>query len=130
MTVEIPESHRDLLDIPVAVLATAGPNGPHATAVWFLWDDGVVRTSGVSTRQWFKNGVRAGRASFLFVDPASPYRTLELRGAVTAEPDSDLAFMRREFEKYDTSVEAFGNPEPELRSVFTLTPDRAFAWGH
>ncbi len=129
MTIEIPETHADLLDNPVGVLATTGPNGPHATAVWFLWEDGVVKISGVSKRKWFKNGVSGGRASYLLLDP-SGYRTLELRGAVTTEPDGELTFMKHQFEKYDTTVEAFGDPEPDLRSIFTLTPDKVFAWGH
>src|SRR4051812_17576410 len=43
---EIPESHRDLLDTPVATLATVGRDGlPQLTVVWFLLEDGDVRVS-------------------------------------------------------------------------------------
>jgi pyridoxamine 5'-phosphate oxidase-like protein len=37
---DIPQSHRDLLDQPVAVVGTIDPEGrPRSTIVWFLADE-------------------------------------------------------------------------------------------
>jgi len=39
----IPESHRDLLQSGVAIMATIGPDGrPQVSALWFLAQDGTV----------------------------------------------------------------------------------------
>jgi len=52
----IPDSHRDLLDAPVATLATVGADGrPQLSAVWFLADDDGVRLSLNNSRQKTKN---------------------------------------------------------------------------
>ena len=88
MPIEIPESHRDLLDAQVGELATVGASGyPQVSVVWFLWEDGKVKTSIHTSRQKFKNAVRTGKATFVVVDPANPYRYLEIRGDVSVEPD-------------------------------------------
>lgn len=43
---DVPESHRDLLDAQFATLATVGDDGlPQLTEVWFLYEDGEVKTS-------------------------------------------------------------------------------------
>ena len=50
--VEIPASHRDLLDGQVATLATIGPDGrPQLSEVWFLAEDGTLRLSLNTSRQ-------------------------------------------------------------------------------
>ena len=92
----VPESHQDLLAADVAVLATAGPDGyPQVTATWFLLDDGVVKLSLNTTRQKVKN-LRAHPESTLFIlDPANPYRTLEIRARAEVSPDEDYAFAVR-----------------------------------
>src|SRR5262249_40352840 len=51
-----PESHRDLLDAPVAMLATQSANGyPQVTALWFLYEDGEIKLSLNTARQKVKN---------------------------------------------------------------------------
>ena len=40
----IPDTHRDLLNSAVGVLATLGPDGqPQVTALWFLFDGTDIR---------------------------------------------------------------------------------------
>src|SRR5207244_4215981 len=73
-------SHVDLLETQTAILATIGPDGfPQVTALWFLHDaDDLVKLSLNTRRQKVKN-LRAHPTCTLFIlDPANPYRTLEI----------------------------------------------------
>jgi len=65
MTVNtIPESHRDLLESDVAVLATIGSDSrPQLSAVWFLADDDGIRLSLNTSRQKVRN-LRANPATY------------------------------------------------------------------
>ena len=48
MTTDIPDSHRDLLELPAATLATIGSDGrPQLSEVWFLADEGDRTEYGV-----------------------------------------------------------------------------------
>src|SRR5258706_10861581 len=73
----VPDSHRDLLDAPVATLATIGADGrPQLSAVWFLADSDQVRLSLNTSRQKVKN-LSKNRAVTLFIlDTANPARYL------------------------------------------------------
>lgn len=128
-TPEIPAEFADFLQIPVGSVTTIGPSGyPQASAVWFLYEDGVVRTSLNDTNQKVKNALANPKGTYLFLDPASPYRTLELRGDLTVEPDEDIAYLTRQLVKYDLTPEKFGRPL-EGRVILTLTPTRVRTWG-
>lgn len=129
-TPEIPAEFADLLEIPVASFATVGPSGyPQVTAVWFSFEDGKVKTSIHASRQKFKNAIATGKATYLFVDPANPYRTLEIRGDVSVEDDFPaLEYMRRQFAKYGMTPEDFPGEKDEDRKVLVLTPTRVRTW--
>lgn len=126
-----PESHLDLLSADVAVLSTKGHDGyPQVTALWFLYDeDGVVRLSLNTARQKLKN-LRADPACTLFIfDPASPYRTLEIRASAEIEPDADYAFADKLAAKYG-GVDLRNNDRPgETRVVVSLHPAKVNVWG-
>ena len=127
----IPPSHRALLDAPVGVLATIGPDRfPQATALWFLYDEaaGVVRFSLNTARQKTKNLRRRPEASFLVLDPANPYRTLELRGQTEIAPDDDYAFAGQVGQKYNTDLRKIDQPG-QTRVVVTLRPSKVNTWG-
>jgi PPOX class probable F420-dependent enzyme len=124
-------SHRPLLDAPVGVLATIGPDGlPQLTALWFLFDaaDGAVRFSLNTTRQKVKNLRARPVAAFLVLDPATPYRTMELRGHVDLEPDDDYAFADRVGRKYGADLRTMDRPG-DKRVVATLRPEKVNTWG-
>src|SRR6185312_16532416 len=109
----IPESHRALLDAPVGVLATTGPDSlPQATALWFVFDQsqGVVRFSLNTARQKVKNLQARPVASFIVLDPASPYRTIELRGRVDITPDDAYAFADELGKKYNADLRKMDQP--------------------
>ena len=128
MSATLPASHTDLLAAPgVAVLSTIGADGvPQSTATWFLLDDGVVRISIDKARQKYKNLASRPIATLFFLDPANPYRTLEIRADVTIEPDADLSFFHREFAHYGADPAMVPTTE---RIVATLVPRRVVANG-
>lgn len=127
----IPETHRDLLENnQIVMLATIGPHGePQVTALWFLYEDGKVKMSINEYRQKLKNLRRDPRASALFVDPANPYKTLEIRGTVEIEPDSEYVFASRVGAKYGgTDMREMDKPG-EMRSMVTLISEKVHTFG-
>jgi PPOX class probable F420-dependent enzyme len=127
---KFPASHRDLLDGPVAVLATNGPDGrPQVTALWFLVDDDDrLRLSLNTNRQKTKNLLADPEATLFIIDPANQYRTLEVRGTVEIEPDSDYAFAKQVGRKYDTDLRKLDGPG-QSRVAVTFRPTRINTYG-
>ena len=126
----VPEPFRDLLNAPVGVLATNGADGsPQVTAIWFLHDkaDDLIKFSLNDTRQKVKNLRRDPHASFLITDPTNPYRTVELRGTVDVQPDTDFAFAAVLGAKYGADVHDRDLPG-ETRSVIVLRPTKVNIW--
>jgi PPOX class probable F420-dependent enzyme len=127
MSTEIPDSHTDLLDAPIATLATIGPDGrPQQSLVWFLFEDGRIRISLNTTRQKTKNLQARPVADVLIADP-SGYRYLEVRGDVSIEPDPDYAFADRVGAKYGGTDLRQMDGEGESRVVVTVEPTRVNA---
>jgi PPOX class probable F420-dependent enzyme len=126
----IPESHRDLLEAPVvAALSTLGADGLiQTTAVWVVLDGDVIKASILDTRQKYRNMARHPHATVLLLDPANPFRTLEVRGDVTFSDDPGVALMERSVTKYGSSMADFPPPY-DHRVVMTLTPRRVVAYG-
>ena len=80
----IPASHVDLLTTTaLAHIATIGPKGePQSTPVWFGWDGTHIQFSLTKGRQKYHNLQHEPRIALSLVDPANPYRYLEIRGKV------------------------------------------------
>ena len=124
MTTPIPSSHRDLLDLTVATLATIDRDGrPQLTEVWFLADGDALKVSLNTTRQKVSNLRRNPRCSVLLLDLANPYRYLEVRGDAEIEPDDDYAFADRVGAKYGADLRVNDRPG-ESRVVVTIRPSR------
>ena len=123
-------SHRDLLESPIPVaLATIGPSGhPQVTAIWALVEGETVVTSLTEARQKLKNLRVRPQATIFVIDPTNPYRTLEVRGDVTFEPDPELTTLVQVLEAYGTDLGAFPGPTDERVRV-TLHPTRVVALG-
>jgi hypothetical protein len=64
----------------------------------------------------------------LFVDPANPYRTLELRGTVAIEPDPDYAFADRVGAKYSANLREMDG-QGESRAMVTLNVEKVHTFG-
>ena len=121
----VPDSHRDLLDAPVATLATVGADGrPQLSAVWFLADDNGVRVSLNTARQKTKNLGANSAATLFILDTANPARYLELRGDAKVDADPDYEFADQVGAKYG-GVDLRNMDQPgESRVVVTIEPAR------
>ena len=126
----IPVSYRDLLENPIPVaLATIGPTGhPQVTYIWVILDGDVVVTSLTAGRQKLKNLRARPQGTVLVPDPANPYRTLEVRGDVTIEPDPELVTLQAVLAAYGTDLASFPGPL-EDRVTVRLHPTHVVAQG-
>jgi len=124
----IPDSHRDLLNGQVAVLATIGASGyPQQTGVWFLAEGETIRFSLNTVRQKVKNLQANPNCSvIIFGDP--PYRYLEVRGDAEITPDDDYSFADKVGAKYGADLRTRDNPG-DTRVVVTVNPKRVITWG-
>ena len=122
-----PESHRDLLDAPVASLATIGSDGyPQLTEIWFLHDDGELKLSLNTSRLKTRNLLKRPQCSLLLLDLQNPYRYLEVRGNARIEADDDYAFARRLGAKYNADLKVHDQPG-ESRAAITIEPTNIYA---
>jgi PPOX class probable F420-dependent enzyme len=124
----VPSTHTDLLDAPVATIATVGPDGrPQVSAVWFLADDGVVKVSLNVARQKTKNLGANPAVTVFILDQANPARYVEIRGDARLEPDDDYSFADRLGAKYGgADLRAMDGPDGK-RVVVTVDPVRVNA---
>jgi len=84
MTVEIPLSHRDLINGPrVAALTTVMPDGqPQTTVVWCNFDGTHLLVNTMRGFRKEKNMRMNPKVTLLCYDPHQPLRYLEVRGTV------------------------------------------------
>jgi len=124
-SVSIPVSHLDLVQAQgVGVLSTVGADGlPQSTAIWFLLDNDVLRTSLDTSRQKYRNLVRHPHATLFILDPTNPYRTLEVRADSSFGDDVDKSFFERIVRHYGQDPATFP-ASGDNRVVLTLTPRR------
>ena len=121
--ITFPDSHRDLLDAPVATLATIDGRGfPQQTEIWFLFDDGRIKTSLNDSRLKTRHLMRRPQCSLLIVDLANPYRYLVVRGTARIEPDDDYAFAKKVGAKYGGAALSEHDQPGERRVVVTIDP--------
>ena len=128
----IPESHRDLFDSnQIAIVATVGPDGvPQVTASWFLVEeDGTVRMSLNTARQKVKNLMRRPEGTLFFLDPANPYRTLEIRARAEIEPDPDYVLADKVGAKYGGADVRTMDQPGEMRVAITFVPVKVNTFG-
>jgi PPOX class probable F420-dependent enzyme len=126
----IPETHRDLLDAQVAVLGTVGASGrPQLSAIWFLAEGDTVKLSLNTSRQKLKNLQANPACSLLILDPANPYRYVELRGDAEIAADPDYEFAKKVGAKYGGADLSEHDGPGDVRMIVTLTPKRVTVWG-
>ncbi|WP_051032322.1 PPOX class F420-dependent oxidoreductase [Nocardia veterana] len=125
-----PPTHRDLIDSPhTATLSTVGADGiPQVTALWYLAEKDSIAISVPADRQKYKNVVAHPKATLFVIDPANPFRTLEIRGTTSTEPDSDLELFERVVRHYGHDPAAFPAGDAD-RVALRLIPIRVVAQG-
>jgi len=125
---QIPDSHKDLLDAPVGVLATVGANGfPQVTATWFLHDEGKIKFSLSNARVKTRNLLRRPQVSLFIPDPQNQYRYLEVRGTVSATPDPDYVFADKVGAKYGGANLRDRDQPGDERFEVVLEPTNVYA---
>jgi PPOX class probable F420-dependent enzyme len=126
--IDVPDSHRDLLDAEVAVLTTLDGRGfPASSAVWFLHDDGEVGVSLNSSRRKTRNLQERPECSLFVLDREVPYRYLEIRGRARIEPDDDYVFAGKVGAKYGGADLRALDGEGERRLKVTIEPVKVWA---
>jgi PPOX class probable F420-dependent enzyme len=128
----IPSGYEDLLaSTALADIATIGPQGePQVNPVWFSWDDTHVRFSQTKTRQKLHNLQRDPRIALSIVDPANPYRYLEIRGhVVDVEEDPNLDFINSMAKKYLGQDKYPWHRPGDERVVIVVEPERTTQMG-
>jgi PPOX class probable F420-dependent enzyme len=131
-TMAVPETHRDIVAAsPVVTLATRGADGfPQVTALWFLVEeDGTIAVSLNTTRQKTRNLLHNPEATLFFIDPANPYRTLEIRARVGIEADPEYAFADRVGAKYGGANLREMDKPGESRVVVRFEPVKINTFG-
>ena len=125
---DIPESHRDLLDVDVAALSTIGDDGyPQVTMLWFNVVDGELTLSLNTSRAKTRNLRKRPECALLIVDPEVPQRYLEIRARARVEPDDDYAFADVFTQKFG-GVDLRNIDQPgQSRVAVTLEPVRVWA---
>lgn len=125
MTNQIPASHFDLLDEPVVVLlATLMPDGqPQVTPVWCSRVGNQLWVNSAKGRQKDRNLRARPQATVAVLDPANPYRWLEVRGRVVEIVEGPPAHAHIEA----LSQAYFGRPFPynspdEQRCLYKIEP--------
>ncbi len=124
----IPETHRDLLNTNIAMLATIGASGyPQVTAIWFLYDENSLKLSLTNMRQKVKNLQKHPECTLFIIDPANPLRTLEIRARAVIQPDTNYAFADKLGRKYGGADMRQMDRPGEQRLAVTLEPVKVIA---
>lgn len=128
---EIPASFHDLLTaLGVGVLTTIGGDGlPQTTALWYLFADGQVRLSLNKSRQKTKNLQCNPNVTFFLLDPANPYRTIEIRGKAALTPDDEYTFADRLGQHYGGANLRDNDRPGESRVVVAIAPVKVNTFG-
>jgi PPOX class probable F420-dependent enzyme len=108
---------------------------PHATPVWFIYEDGVFRISITRTRLKYRLIERRPRVS-LVVDDPSGFRTVIVEGTARfSDDDAELLALARRLQAKHRP----GRPQPpddevlrglkaEQRVILTLAPEHVTSW--
>ena len=128
----IPETYIDLLHAKgFAHIATIGPNGePQCSPVWYGWDGELISFSLTKARQKFRNLTNRPSIALSIVDPANPYRYLEVRGTVErVDDDPQCEFINSMASKY-MGVDVYpGNQPEDERVVIRVRPKHTSSMG-
>jgi len=122
-----PESHLDLLKAETrayAFLATTMKDGsPQVTPVWFDIDGEHIRINTAKGRTKDRNMRARPRVALVIVEPANPYRYMQIRGRVVGSTEENAqAHINALAQKY--TGENWKTPPGEVRVIFTIQPER------
>lgn len=136
MAVQIPASHRDLLDGPVVVvLVTVMADGqPQATPVWCNTDGDYILVNSARGRQKDLNISRNPKVTVLAIDPTNPFRWIEVRGQVVEiTEEGALEHINALSRLYTGNPDYYSfNPAAkgkETRVIYRIEPRKVITFG-
>mgnify|MGYP001297358975 CR=1 FL=1 len=100
----IPDDYADLLSGTVTLVTVNADGYPQATAVVTKLDGGVLHTSINDARQKYKNLTARPKATVFAIDPANPYRTIEVRADAELIPDPDKSWTKAFLPGFDVDA--------------------------
>ncbi|HKV00368.1 MAG TPA: PPOX class F420-dependent oxidoreductase [Vineibacter sp.] len=114
----------------LAHLATRMADGtPQVSPVWFDWQGGKVRVNSVRGRVKDKNMQEGHPVALSIVDPANPYRYVQIRGTVTRRTEAGAQdHIDALSQKYTGDTYKFGRPG-EVRVTYEITPTSVSGMG-
>ena len=138
MTIQIPESHQDLLLRPVdGVLTTMMADGqPQMSMVWVDYDGRYILINTTLERQKVKNMLANPKVNVLVIDPQNGARYLEVRGEVTEITEKGaIAHADKQTRLYsnDKQQRFYGDiypaeqQEKETRVIVKISPQKVTA---
>ncbi|MEO7330033.1 MAG: PPOX class F420-dependent oxidoreductase [Minicystis sp.] len=129
----IPQTHLDLFGEKKAFgsLATVMPDGsPQVTPVWFDYTDGMIRVNTARGRIKDRNMSVNARIAIAIVDPANPYRYVQVRGTVSTISEEGADAHIDSLAKKYMGVDSYPFRRPgEVRVIYTIEPTSAQAMG-
>ena len=128
--VHIPDRLADLLSrekkIFAALALTLADGSPQVTPIWFDWDGTHIILNTARGRVKDKVLRRGGKAALLFVDPADPYRYVQIRGRVVEETEEGAYDVICDLRlKYRGDRDYPKNPG-EVRVTYKVLPEQVF----
>lgn len=138
MALDIPETHRDLIEEPVFVtLTTLMPdNQPQSTVVWCDADADHILINSTQGRQKTENMRRRPQATIMAIDPENPFRYVEIRGRVAEiTEEGAAAHIDKLAQRYVDQPAYYGHVAPaelaeqETRVICKIAPTRIRTYG-
>ncbi|WP_433352912.1 PPOX class F420-dependent oxidoreductase [Microtetraspora malaysiensis] len=123
----LPDGVRELFDGKnFATVVSLNPDGaPQASVVWVRTDGGDILFSTVKGRRKHRNFERDPRVTIVVIDPANPYRYVEVRGMVEMEDDPSGALIEELSLKYAGRSWEEQHPESE-RVIVHIKPQKVY----
>jgi PPOX class probable F420-dependent enzyme len=107
----------------IAFLGTIMPDGsPQVTPVWFNTDGEHILINSAKGRVKDQNMRARPRVAMTIMDPADPYRYLQVRGRVV-EITEEGAEEHIEFLSEKYFGRPFSRPEDEIRVIYKIKPE-------
>src|SRR3972149_744806 len=129
----IPEKYIDLLTEKKAFgdLATVMRDGsPQVTPVWFDYKDGAIRVNTARGRVKDKNMAARAKVALAIMDPANPYRHIQIRGrvkrVVEQGADAHIDSLAKKYLGQDKYP--FRNPA-QTRGIYGIEPQSCSVMG-
>ena len=129
----IPETYADLLKDEVrafAFLATTMPDGsPQVTPLWFDVEGDRLRINTARGRIKERNMRARSQVALAILDPANPYRYVQVRGVVVEMREQGAEEHIRALSRKYRGTPEFEIPDGQVRVMILIRPDRVHAVG-